>query len=104
KYFRPRPAGLPIGRSGTGRSAMRALRGPSGQKRFGGRPEARRRRLTTDPRSPAPSDLDSLLNSSGSVCQRMPVPILINEILRRNLAERAEPLRTPRSHPDEIAG
>src|SRR5580698_9586453 len=33
----------------------------------------------------------------------MPVPILIDEIFGRNLADRSEPLRTPRSHPDEIS-
>ena len=34
----------------------------------------------------------------------MPVPILIYQIFRGLLAERAEPLRTPRPHPNEVAG
>src|ERR1700741_3202141 len=33
----------------------------------------------------------------------MAVPIFINEILCGYLADRCEPLRTPRSHPDEIS-
>ena len=34
----------------------------------------------------------------------MAVPILIDEIFRGNFADCAEPLWTPRAHPDEIAG
>src|SRR5215471_14226424 len=34
--------------------------------------------------------------------ERMPAPVLVDEILRRLLAQGAEPLRTVGSHPDEI--
>ena len=35
--------------------------------------------------------------------QWMAMKIFIDEIFRRHFADRSEPLRTPRSHPDEIA-
>src|SRR5438270_118275 len=33
----------------------------------------------------------------------MPIPVFIDEVLRRRLADRAKPLRAPRPHPDEIS-
>src|ERR1700691_3531074 len=36
-----------------------------------------------------------------SRCERMAVPVFVNEIFRGHFSERAKPLRTPRRHPDE---
>ena len=39
-----------------------------------------------------------------TISQRMAVPIFVNKIFRGHLAERSEPLRAPRPHPDKISG
>ena len=46
---------------------------------------------------------DAVAIEYGGSWQWMPVPIFIKQILRRCLAQRAEPLRAVRAHPDEIA-
>ena len=38
-----------------------------------------------------------------SFSQRMPAPIFIDEVFRRPLSERTEPLRAIRGHPDKVA-
>src|SRR4030095_3746626 len=54
------------------------------------RPGSTRRVLSPEPRTAAR-------------IRRMPVPVLVDQIFRRLLTERSEPLRTVRGHPDEVA-
>src|ERR1700688_3082798 len=54
-------------------------------------------------RFPRASDLDRWQDSSRMVRQRVTVPVFINKIFCGRLAERAEPLRAPRRHQDEVS-
>ena len=67
------------------------------------RGRGRDRRRT--PAFPVPAMMRSDCDRGDScVHQRVAIPILVDEILRGHLAERAEPLRAVGSHPDEVAG
>src|ERR1700722_2902878 len=47
---------------------------------------------------------DSHLRSSSRASQWMPVPVFVDQVFRRHLPDCTKPLRTPGTHPDEIAG